>query len=159
MNQILAKELFTYKNGFLYWKNDNKSRKVKNLQAGSLTNKGYICVRYMGKQYFAHRLIYLYFHGHFPKYIDHINAIKTDNRIENLRKCTTSENKFNVKKISTNTSKHKNVTWHKKIKKWQVGIQINGKFCYFGVYKDLELADLVAQEARDKYIGRFACHD
>lgn len=47
----------------------------------------------------------------------------------------------------------------KKNKKWNVTLAANNKSMYFGSFDDLELAELVAIEARDKYHGKFACHE
>lgn len=41
-------------------------------------------------------------------------------------------------------------------KKWAVTLQFNGKTKHIGVFEDLEFADLVAQEARDKFHGKYA---
>jgi len=97
-------------------------------------------------------------HNYFPEYIDHIDNNPLNNKIENLRECTLSQNSQNQKLKSNNTSRIKNVTWHKRVKKWQVQIMINGKNKYFGVYEDLHLAELVATEARIKYYAEFARH-
>ena len=156
LTQEKARDLFDYKDGWLYWKNNNKAKKIKGKKAGYLDKYGYVGVRKDGKFYMAHRLIYLWHHGFMPKQIDHINGIKSDNRIENLRPCTTSQNHFNIKKIETNTSGYKNVTWHKNVKKWQVGFCINGVYKHFGTYFDIEVANFVAEAMRYKYHGQFA---
>jgi hypothetical protein len=72
---------------------------------------GYIKLGIGLKVYHAHRLAWLYTYGHLPKYIDHINGIKHDNRLCNLRDCTNSENMRNSKIRSDNTSGVKGVSW------------------------------------------------
>ena len=63
------------------------------------------------------------------------------------------------KKISkVNTSGYKNIHYIKQINKYRVQIKVKGKPLSFGCYEDVELADLVAQEVRDKYFGKFARH-
>ena len=53
---------------------------------GSIDHYGYLVIKIKGKQYKAHRLAWLHYYGTEPKYnIDHINGVKTDNRIFNLR--------------------------------------------------------------------------
>jgi hypothetical protein len=156
MNFEKTKELFDYKDGNLYWKNDNKSKKIKGVIAGYINNNGYRAIRYDGKLYLAHRLVYLWHKGYLPAEIDHIDRNKQNNAIENLRECTKSQNHFNRSFSSTNTSGYKNVTWNKATKKWQVGLSILGKYNYFGTYYDVEVANFVAETMRNKYHKQFA---
>ena len=111
-----------------------------------------------GKYYKNHRLIFLWNYGFLPKYIDHINGNPADNRIENLRAASLSQNQFNRKKSSTSTTGCKNVFFNKKDKKWVVKIRVNGTRKHLGTFSNLELADLVATEARDLYHKEFANH-
>lgn len=145
-------QLFEYKDGELYWKKRNQNK------AGSLRNDGrkHITINY--KIYKLHRIIFLWHHGYLPKEIDHIDGNPLNNRIENLREATRYQNLMNKKKTKQNTSGCKNVSWNKSAKKWLVSMQVNGKRKYLGIYDDLELADLVATEARDKFHGNFANH-
>lgn len=71
--------------------------------AGTINKSGYIYISLNNKDYRAHRLIWLYLYGELPKSsIDHINCIRHDNRILNLRLCNNSENGFNSKLQSKN---------------------------------------------------------
>lgn len=72
---------------------------------GSFDKDGYLIIKIKGKQFKAHRLAFLLYYGYFPKKeIDHINRIRTDNRILNLREVTRLENIKNItKKINKNT--------------------------------------------------------
>ncbi|MBF1299651.1 MAG: HNH endonuclease [Parvimonas sp.] len=72
---------------------------------GSFDKDGYLIIKIKGKQFKAHRLAFLLYYGYFPKKeIDHINRIRTDNRILNLREVTRLENIKNItKKINENT--------------------------------------------------------
>jgi hypothetical protein len=83
ITQELVKELFDYReDGFLIWKQDRKSNKVKGQIAGSLNGDKYhqICIN--AKRYKASRLIWLYHFGELPKLdIDHKNCIRFDNKI------------------------------------------------------------------------------
>ena len=92
------------------------------------------------------------------KCIDHIDGNGTNNKIENLREATQSQNLCNIKRKSSNKSGVKNVVWCESSNKWGVFLKVNGRQKYFGVYPDIELAELVAVEARNKYQGQFANH-
>ena len=71
--------------------------------AGSFTSKGYIRIKIDGRLYFAHRLAWLYVHGEWPvDQVDHINGIKNDNRIVNLREGNNAENQHNQRKPQAN---------------------------------------------------------
>ena len=100
MNKELLIELFDYSDGNFYWKKTVNTKIKIGQKAGCLKNDGYIQIRVEKKPYQAHRLIYLYHHGFLPDYpleLDHINRNRADNRIENLRIVTKSENQLNRK--------------------------------------------------------------
>ena len=78
-------ELFQYKNGSLYWKTKLNNQVKKHQIAGTTDKKGYRCIIVDGKAYKEHRLIYKMFHDHIPDQVDHINGIRNDNCINNLR--------------------------------------------------------------------------
>ena len=159
MNQALALNLFEYVNGELFWKNpSNPKRIAKGDKAGTVSKRGYVHVQVYGKIYKAHQLVFLMMHGYIPKLIDHINGVLTDNRIENLREASVSENQQNAKTRADNSSGVKNVSWHQRLCKWTVQLSFKGKVKHFGNFADLELAALVAEEARNKYYGQFARH-
>lgn len=126
-------------------------------EAGCKDSDGYIIISFTNKQYKAHRLAWLYVYGEFPKYnLDHINGNPADNRICNLREANESQNGFNRKLGCNNTSGYKGVTFDKNSKKWQATVTIDKKLKYLGQFESLELAALVAKEARIKYHGEFA---
>jgi hypothetical protein len=64
----------------------------------------------------------------------------------------------NRKLFKNNTSGCKGVYWNKRNRKWQVSVGVSKKQKHIGYFDDLELAELVALEARDKYHGNFAKH-
>lgn len=148
---------FRYEDGNLYWKKPRSGIAVGK-KAGCIDSQGYLRIRFNGKKYLNHRLIFFMEYGYMPEMLDHIDNNPLNNRIENLRPATRNENGYNKSLQINNTSGYKNVFWHKSSKKWRVVITVNKKYLRFGCFDDLELADLVAQEARDKYHGQFARH-
>lgn len=117
---------------------------------------GYRHISWMGKVHKSHRLIFMLHHGYMPKEVDHINSDRADNRIENLRAVTRSENQCNRGVLASNTSGYAGVSWHKKSKAWVVRVMKDGKTNFQMYFKDLELAGLVAVEARALYHGVYA---
>ncbi len=70
------------------------------------------------------------------KEVDHINGNKLDNRRENLRICTHSENMHNNFKLITNKSGFKGVSWNKKYNKWESRIFFKNKQLFIGFFKN-----------------------
>lgn len=157
MNRELLQELFDYKDGELYWK---FSRKGGTATAGSLAgcknSGGYWHTRVNGQRYANHRLIFLMHNGYLPEFIDHIDGDRSNNCIENLRAASRQQNNCNARIRIDSTSGVKGVNWHKKTGKWTVRVQVNKARKCFGLFDDLELAQLVAVEARAKYHKEFA---
>jgi len=162
LTQAQVKEMFEYReDGKLIRKNacmgngNYAGRAVGNYGAKNLGTRAcrYISTKIHGKSWQVHRLIFLYHHGYIPDQIDHINRDCVDNRIENLRPANASLNAINRKLFSNSTSGVRGVSWHKYQKKWFVYVDVNKIRKNIGYFKDLELAELVAIEARDKYHG------
>lgn len=159
LTQETVNNLFDYKDGKLYWKVCPNRKVQKGSEAGTKRKDGYRVVRINGKGCLSHRLIWLMHHSNLPKFIDHIDGNTENNMIENLREATHSENMHNLKTPKHNTSGIKNVSFDKSRKKWFVSIRVNDVMKNLGRYDDLELAELVAVEARHKYHGEFARHN
>lgn len=158
LTQQYVKSLFDYTDGFLIRKTNVANTKAGDVVGSKVAKDGYsrVCVNY--KDYLTHRLIFLWHHGFIPKNIDHINLDRSDNRIENLREATNSQNTYNQARSNRNTSGCKNVSWCNTRNKWLVRIAYNNrKFKQWHV-DDFELAELLAYEAREKYHGKFANH-
>jgi hypothetical protein len=109
-------------------------------------SKGYRHIRINGKDYLEHRLVWLWYNGYLPtKDIDHINGIKDDNRICNLREATPAENGQNFGKFKNNTTGFTGASFHKRTGKWQAQISKNGKAIHLGLFNTPE-------EAHDVYL-------
>jgi hypothetical protein len=159
IDAVKLNKLFTYSEGKLLANQPNLRSKLRpGDRVGGVSSGGYRTVRIHGKVYLEHRIIYTMIHGDCPKYLDHVNGDRGDNRIENLRPCNLVENQRNKKLSKANKSGYKNVCWRESVKKWRVHIRISGKRLEVGQFKDLELAALVAEMAREKYHGTFCRH-
>jgi len=158
ITQEYIKQLFSYSDGNLYWKISRSNCIQIGQKVGTTPKHGYSQTYFEGKNYRLHRLVFLYHYGYLPFEIDHINGDKADNRIENLRAATSTQNQQNAKLRKDNISGVKGVNWYKPSKKWQVQLRINTVKTHIGYFNNLELAELVAIEARDKYHKEFARH-
>ena len=127
--------------GLLFWTAD-ASKAVKNKPAGTIHPTGYINVMYKGKYYKAHRLAWLLTYRAYPKnMIDHINGIRSDNRIENLRDVTNTINQHNQKTAHTNSKSGLiGASWNVKNKAWKSQIKHQGNVIYLGLHETAKLA-------------------
>ena len=107
--------------------------------AGTVKKNGYLQISVNKRLYLAHRLAFALHYGRWPTLtIDHINMIKTDNRICNLREATDSQNQINRTRNSDNTTGYKGVTKHRG--KYVARASINNKQKYLGTFSTPELA-------------------
>ncbi len=132
-------KLFRYEEGHLYNKVSRGNKAIVGSRSGTMTLDGYIQVGIKGKIYKTHRIIYEMLKGEIPKglEIDHINRIRDDNRIENLRLVTRQQNQWN--------NNAKGYSWNKLLSKWQVRIKVNDKSKHLGLFN-------MEQEAREAYL-------
>ena len=108
------------------------------------------------KTKYLHHIIFLMHHGFIPKVIDHIDGDSTNNKIENLRAATQSQNMANSRMKSTNTSGYKGVTFRKDTNKWAAAIMVNGKHISLGSYLHKEDAAAAYEIGAKKYYCEFA---
>jgi hypothetical protein len=155
LKSILDYDLDT---GIFTWK-VNKSKTAKAGDVAGWLDNGYRGIEINNKSYKAHRLAWLYVYGEMPKnLIDHVDGNRSNNKISNLREATYQTNSANYKTPKTNKSGVKNVSWYKNLNKWVVSISVEKTKKTIGYFDDLEFAELVAVEARNKYRGEFANH-
>ena len=149
ITQSELKEILHYNpySGLFIW-NISKGKCKKGFVAGTIRKPGYIQIGIKGYYYQAHRLVWLYIHGSFPdNHIDHIDHNGLNNRLNNLREATRSENMQNKIKAQQNNKstgllgafKHTNRN------SFIAQIRINGEQKYLGTFK-------TAQEAHEAYI-------
>lgn len=118
---------------------------------------GYILIGIKGYHYLAHRLAWFYVYGEWPPHeTDHINLIKGDNRIRNLRKATKSQNMQNTAAQSGNISGYKGVTYDPRDGRYDARLTINGKTYYLGRFDTPEEANAAYMIAAKKLCGEFA---
>ena len=150
-----VKELFDYKDGELFWKKIGPNKRTDR-PAGAVNRDGYRRIKYMYKLYAVHRLVWTY-HGNAPvAFIDHINGDVLDNRIENLRAATHSQNCMNTRLRSDNTSGIKGVRWSKLKQKWIGTVGVNYKNYCAGEFDTKEKAAEAVAKLRQELHGEFA---
>ncbi len=144
-------------NGAFIWKSPIGPRSVIGGMAGSLTNAGYWRIKIAGKPYMAHRLAWLYIHGEFPaSEIDHINGCRDDNRLENLRLASRSQNLWNSAKRKDNSSGFKGTKFDRRNGRWAAKLQKNGKYIHLGMFATAKEAHEAYGQAATRYFGEFA---
>jgi len=149
------KEKFEYRDGNLYWREGNGRKSGKLIGGG----KGLYKICAVKKVcYYQHRLIFLYHHRYMPKYLDHINNDRHDNRIENLRAVSARQNQHNRSINKNSTSGVKGVCLHKPSGKWMAHVCCDSKSYYGGLHNNLEDAEQAIKDLREKLHGKFANH-
>ena len=151
------RELLEYNTttGQLFWRVDRGKVKAGK-EITCLNGAGYIVVRVDDVLLRAHRAIWAMIYDEWPNTeIDHINGVRCDNRLENLRQATHTENMKNIKKPATNRSGFKGVSWHYKGQKWQAHIKADGVNHYLGLFDTAEQAHEAYKEASQKLHGLF----
>lgn len=150
-------KLFTYdrETGVLYWRIKDRNTIRRKYVAGSSkgTKDGYSHVRFMGKVHPTHRIIMMLCFGHIPENaeIDHINHIRDDNRLVNLRFVTASGNRRNQSVSSKSTTGVTGVYFSKSRNKFIAQIKVNRQVHYLGCYNTLEEAAAARAEADLKF--------
>lgn len=127
-------------------------------KAGTVNGKGYIQVCIDGKLHLAHRLALLYVTGEMPKEVDHINRVRDDNRIENLRDSISHANNMGNQSIQKRdkSSSYKGVCWDKNRGKWMASIKVNRRRIHLGRFSDETLAAKAYNSAAISAFGVFA---
>jgi hypothetical protein len=157
ITQERLRELFLFhsETGILYWR-VHRGRAVPGDIAGRLSKKtGYREIRIDRKEYLAHRLVWLWEHGEWPKGgLDHRNTNRDDNRPSNLRLATAVQN--NANRVVSRKSKSGLKGVYFTNNKWAAYIRVNGKGSTIGYFPTKEIASAAYFDRARQAFGEFA---
>lgn len=148
-SQETLKEIFHYDGQHLRWRIRPSHNTQKGDIAGCIGGKGYRTVVVSYTKYLAHRLIWAWVYGSEPNQIDHINGIRIDNRIDNLRSVTGHENAQNRRSRLDNRSGVTGVSLNSN--KWMARISYRNKNIQLGSFYLFENAVTARRQAEIKY--------
>ena len=130
---------FDFEKGEIYWKKGRQGGGKAGSRAGSIwtnqrTGKQYRRIAMGCKSYSEHRLLFCFFHKSSVEglEIDHIDQDGLNNKIDNLRSVTTSDNARNAKQSKRNKSGYTGVCWDNQRQKWYAYICVDGKNIHLG---------------------------
>ena len=174
LTQEVLTDAFNYKDGLLIWRCPINHKVIVGSIAGCIRNSdGRRIVGLNGANYFHSRLVFLWHHGYMPKIVDHKNRNKSDDRIENLREATITQNNANKSSHKNSSSKYLGVSIHifkryvwanknrdakvlKVSKYWSAKICVNKKRIHIGIFKSEIKAARAYNKFAEKYFGEFA---
>ena len=143
------KDIFDYNpiSGEIRWKVSRGPKRAGDF-AGCIDSNGYRKLHYDGQSLYGHRIAWILSNGPIPPKmeIDHINGNRADNRLENLRVVSVSENQLNTHR--SRSSLH-GISWNNAMQKWKVVLTKNGKQHYFGYFINLSDAKAKAKAAKE----------
>lgn len=147
---------YDWETGVLVWRYREGNHSFNNRDAGTWafctpTRNGYLCGRMGQRTYYAHRIAWKWFYGTDPKFIDHINHDRQDNRITNLRSVSKTDNCRNTSLSSRNKSGVVGVLWIKTRNKWRAEIKFSGKSRFLGYFTTIEEATKARRAAEQIY--------
>jgi hypothetical protein len=142
--------------GMFTWKVYKGGAAKAGSPAGSIRKEGYRAIRIDGNNYYEHRLAWLYMTGEWPAHeLDHRDRVGMNNRFNNLRSASTSQNQANRSLKSTNTSGYKGVHWQKSASKWKATLGVGGRLKHLGLFENAEDAHMAYAQAAAEAFGEF----
>lgn len=147
--------------GLLRWKIDRGCKKIGDIAGSRRGPDGYVQIGIDYRLCRAHLVAWKIVTGcEPPAFLDHKNTVKHDNRWDNLREATKSQNQANIGLISTNKSGLKGVSRYRAGesygKPWQASIAKDGKSQHLGHFSTKKEAHRAYCEAAKKNFGKFA---
>jgi hypothetical protein len=153
-SQRRIKELFTYDDkGHLRAKITSSHHRKAGDIVGCLKTNGYKMAMVDRVNYYIHRLVWVYHNGPIPDgmVVDHINMERKDNRVENLRLVTRTENNKKLSLRSDNKTGVIGVSWCRRWKKYHARVKISGKEVFARYFHNLEEAAKAVEQARQSF--------
>lgn len=151
ITQALVKEYLDYdpQTGELIWIKKPSKRANLRTRAGSLVSTtGYRSIALFGKSYPEHHVVWLWYHGYWPKQqLDHIDHIRNNNRISNLREVTVGENARNRTRRQNTRTDEAGIWFNRISKRYVAEITKDGKKVYQASFVDIEDA-ITARKAK-----------
>lgn len=139
--------LFWRPRGVLSW-----DARYAGKRAFSDNGQGYLAGTIKGRAVKAHRVAWAMHHGEWPKLqIDHINGIRSDNRIDNLREVSNRQNAQNRRRQLRNKTGVTGVQWREKDQKWWASIGVNWEVKSLGLFDRFEDAVAARRMAERKF--------
>lgn len=147
---------------FLRWKKQTHISNRINVgdEAGSLNKStSYYHTFFNNKAYLTHRIVFFLHNGYCPEVLDHVDCVRTNNNINNIRESTLSENSHNRKINKNSTTGVKGLSISKN-KYWQLQIKKNGKVAFIETYKLTEKTKeecrIILENKRKELHGNFS---
>jgi hypothetical protein len=137
------------------WRMNQSNSRNSGEVVSTVEPSGYIVMKINGSTYKAHRVIWKIVTGKDPIMIDHINGLRSDNRIENLRLATKHQNGAYSCVATNNTSGVSGVSYHNRDSKWQSYITVGGSRIHLGCFETLESAVSSRKDGEFKYFGEY----
>lgn len=154
--QISDMIMYDPSTGLFVWKLTRAGTARKGSIAGYINRRGYVAIKLDNERYFGHNLAWAMAYGWWPKpQADHINRIRNDNRLINLREASYSENAINHSLQKNNKSGVRGVYYDVELHKWRVQISVDKQKLQLGVYSDFEEAVAKRQIAEEILFGEF----
>ena len=122
---------------------------------GSKDTEGYLTINIEGTKYYIHRLVWLYHYGEWPDVIDHDDHDRSNNKLDNLKNGTHSDNSQNLSLRSTNKTGIQNISINNRDGSFAIQKTVNGKRL-FATAKTLEEAKAVKHRMTN---GEYDCEE
>lgn len=154
-----VRELLNYddRTGVFNWRVNCRRARAGQVAGSIKGDDGYSVIMIDYVAYYSHRLAWFFVYGEWPSSdIDHRNTDRSDNRLENLRLATKTQNQRNRRRAKSNASGVKGVCWHKQSKKWRASIKDGAKQRIIGCYDTLEEARAAYEATALREFGEFA---